>query len=62
MEENTVATSKKNTGSAKEGVTKLSAKEKRLDQRRKIEELMENKRLRQYTENYDYYFCEKQPK
>lgn len=39
-------------------ISKLSIKEKRLDQRRKIEELMEKKRLRQYTESYDYYFCE----
>ena len=38
--------------------TKLSIKEKRLDQRRKIEELMEEKRLKQYTEHYDYYFSE----
>lgn len=37
---------------------KLSIKERRLDQRRKIEELMEEKRLKQYTENYDYYFAE----
>lgn len=37
---------------------KQTIKEKRLDQRRKIEELMEEKRLKFYTENYDYYFAE----
>ena len=38
--------------------SKLTIKEKRLDQRRKIEELMEEKRIKQYTENFDYYFTE----
>lgn len=37
-------------------VAKPSNKEKRLDQRRQIEELLEEKRLRKYTEEYDYYF------
>jgi hypothetical protein len=37
---------------------KLTIKEKRLDLRRKIEERMEEKRLKYYTEDYDYYFAE----
>ena len=33
---------------------KLTAKKKRLDQRRKIEDIMEEKRNKQYNESYDY--------
>ncbi len=43
---------------AKQAQTKPTNKEKRLDQRRQIEELLEEKRLRKYTEEYDYYFEE----
>ena len=51
---------KKSTKTKKtnEETVKQTVKEKRLDQRRKIEALMEEKRIKQYTENYDYYFAE----
>jgi hypothetical protein len=34
----------------------LSSKEKRLHQRRRIEEIMEAKKLREYVDDFDYYF------
>ena len=33
---------------------KLTAKKKRLEQRRKIEELMEQKRISQFTDDYAF--------
>ena len=34
----------------------LKGKEKRLTQRRHIEELLEEKKGKKYVDNYDYYF------
>ncbi len=58
MEDKKINTSNIRQGAQEKDNTKLSSKEKRLDQRRKIEELMEEKRIKQNTEHYDYYFAE----
>jgi hypothetical protein len=49
--ENTRASASKNTDGEK-----LTAKEKRLDQRRRIEELQEEKKLKAFTHDDEYYF------
>lgn len=37
---------------------KLTAKEKRLNQRRRIEEMLEEKKLKAYMNEDDYYFSD----
>lgn len=48
---------KKNT-ETKEKDEPLSAKERRLTQRRQIEELQEKKSSQKFVDEYDYYFSD----